>query len=77
MQSQQAPWVDLPTLRSDPPRRALIDHILTRARRRSVTRSQRFVRRSMLRLAYVWLSLAVVLMMAKLGWDATLKMMRR
>lgn len=77
MQSQQAPWVDLPTLRSDPPRRALIDHILTRARRRSVTRSQRFVRRSMLRLAYVWLSFAVVLMMAKLGWDATLKMMRR
>jgi hypothetical protein len=77
MHSQQAPWVDLPALRSDPPRRALIDRILTRARRRSVTRSQRFVRRSMLRLAYLWLSLSVVLMMAKLGWDAALRTMRR
>jgi hypothetical protein len=31
----------------------------------------------MLRLAYLWLSLSVVMMMAKLGWEAALRTMRR
>lgn len=77
MRSSNAPWVDLPALGNDEPRRALFDRLLTRARRRSITRTQRFARRSILRLAYVWLSLSVVLMMAKVGWEATLRTMKR
>lgn len=77
MRQPQAPWVEIPTLRHDPPRIHPIDRLITRARRRATTRVQRFARRSVLRLAYLWLSVSVALMMGKLLWSNMLRVARR
>jgi len=77
MRQPQAPWVELPTLHHDPPRIHAVDRLITRARRRATTRTQRFARHSLLRLAYVWLSVSVALMMGKLLWSNMLRVAKR